>query len=152
MDQMEPDFATDLGPAFQARSSSIDRVRGEWRGAFRDGGIDARRMHDTTVHDIMLKCRYITAVQHEAADRLYGLWCGGGFQRPVTSGYGQRAGGRSLRNEDELTSQDEYRALMRSMPFHVSVYSDTLMMLEWRNGNLAGVRGMLDWLVKEWGL
>lgn len=152
---LEPDFADDLGPAFRSRPSSIERVGAEWRGRFRDGGVDARVMRDATVHDILLRAGRITAVQHEAADRLYGLWCGAGFGSAVTGGYGQRVGGRSLaeaEDDDGPSSADQYRRILRAMPMHLAVYVDTLMLLQYRSGNLAGIKDALDWCVKEWGL
>lgn len=148
-----PDFAYDLGPAFQRRPSAVERVGAEWRGRFRDGGVDARRMTDATVHDLLYGAGLLTAKQHEAADRLYALWCVGGFARSCTGGYGDRTGGRSLMDDaDAPSSADEYRAILRRMPMHVAAYIDTLMLLDYRPANLAGIRQALDWCVKEWGL
>ena len=147
----ESDFANDLGPAFQARPSSIQTVGGEYRGQFRSGGVDARVMADTTIHDALLAARLVTEPQWQAADRLYALWVGGGFARASTASYGQRAGGRSL-DDDEATSADEYRAILRAMPMAVAAYVDTLMMLEYRPANLPGIKQALDWCVREWGL
>lgn len=146
----DPDYGDDLGPAFRARPSSIERVGAEWRGQFRDGGVDARVMRDATTHDLLLAARWITAAQHEAADRLYGWWCVGGFARSVTASYGDRIGGSA--GDDGPTSADAYRAAVRAMPMHLAVYVDTLMLLEYRPANLAGIRQALDWCVKEWGL
>ena len=151
---IEPDFGDDLGSAFRARPSSIDTVGGEWRGQFKHGGVNARVMKDATTHDMLLAASRISAAQHEAADRLYGWWTGGGFVRPVTGGYGQRIGGRSLADEDEdgRTSMDDYRDAVRAMPMHLQIYVDTLMLLSYRPSNLAGIRDALEWLVREWKL
>lgn len=153
-DAERPDYGDDLGYASKARPSSIETVGAEWRGQFKDGGVSARVMRDATVHDILLAAGRLSRAQHEAADRLYGLWCSGGFHRPVSGGYGQRAGGRSLSTADidDATAEDEYRAVLRSMPMHLAIACDTLMLLEWRPANLAAVRDAMDWLVKEWGL
>lgn len=148
----DPDYGTD-GLAFRRRPSAIETVGAEWRGQFKDGGVEARRMADVTIHDMLLAARLLTDSQHEAADRLYGLWCAGGFNRSVTSGYGDRTGGRSLMDDaDAPTSADEYRAVLRRMPMHISVYVDTLMLLQYRAGNLPGIKAALDWCVKEWEL
>lgn len=149
---LEPDHGDDLGPAFKSRPSSIERVGAEWRGQFKDGGVDARVMRDATVHDMLLGRGQLTAVQHEAADRLYGLWCAGGFNRSVTGGYGDRVSGSSLADQDGPSSADEYRGVLRSMPMRLAIYVDTLMLLQYRPGNLAGIRDALDWCVREWGL
>lgn len=146
-----PDLAADLGPAFHARASEIRTVGGEWRGQFKGGGVEARVMSDSTVHDALRAAGRISDAQWEAADRLFGLWTGGGFSRPCTASYGRRAGGRSL-DDDEATSADEYRAILRAMPMHLAAYVDTMMLLEYRPANLPGIKRALDWCVSAWGL
>lgn len=146
-----PDFASDLGPAFQARQSSIETIGGEWRGRFRDGGVEARVMHDTTIHDRLLRGTLITQAEWEAADRLFDLWTGGGFERPATASYGQRAGGQSL-DPDTATSADEYRGILRRMPPRLAIRIDGLMMFSFRPTDLAETVEALAWCVEEWGL
>lgn len=147
----DSDFGHDLGPAFQRRPSSIETVGGEWRGQFRNGGVDARIMHDTTVHDRLLRGTLITRTQWEAADRLFTLWAGGGFQRPCTASYGHRAGGEDHAG-DEPTSADEYRAILRRMPARHADRIDGLMSFAFRPEHLAGTIEALDWCVSEWGM
>lgn len=153
-DAEPPDYGDDLGCASKARPSSIETVGAEWRGQFKDGGVSARVMRDATIHDMLLADGRLSRAQHEAADRLYGLWCAGGFNRSVSGGYGQRAGGRSLSaaNIDDATAEDEYRAILRAMPMRLAIACDALMLLEWRPENLAIVLDAMDWLVREWGL
>lgn len=147
MDDAPADFGDDLGEAFLARPSIITTIGGEWRGHFRDGGVQARRMANATIYDTLR----LTENQHQAAERLHELWCDGGFERPTTGSYGGRGGGCSA-DDDTVTAADEYRAILRKMPFHLAVYVDTLMLGQHHPASLGGIRGALDWCVKEWRL
>lgn len=145
-----PDYGPD-GEAFTSRPSSIQTVGAEDRGYFKKGGVDARVMRDSTVHDTMLALTLITQAQWDAADKLYAWFAGGGFQRPCTGGYGERVGGASLYasdDDEEKTSADEYRALLRRMPSPLAAALDTLMCQQWDRR----INEALDWCVREWRL
>lgn len=149
-----PDHAEDLGPAFQARPSSIEPVGGEWRGSRKTGAVLARVCRDATLHDALHDKGRITDTQHKAASMLHSLFHGGGLSPRICARYNEwvSPGGGGGSGDDEPSSTDEYRAVLRGMPMSLAVRIDAMVLQDWRESDLLKLREALDHVAGEWGL